>query len=189
MCSSDLLPKVRRVYVDKFTGGLTAAQMREMIIASLQGAKLFVVTENEDRADAFLRGTAEDLIYTELHQMEDNIDMRLSGGRGRTAQGTTSSSRTSRNTDNYGLSIGERESSRIQERKHEASASVRLVLKNGDVIWSTIQESSGGKFRGASADVADRITRQLVLDHERAKRLKPPPDPPPAPVSTATSGH
>ena len=49
-------------------------------------------------------------------------------------------------------------------RKHEAIATVRLVNKDGDVIWSTIQESNGAKFRGASADVADKIARQLTID-------------------------
>ena len=47
---------VKRVYVDRLTGGETAAQMRDLIISSLQGSKLFVLTENTDRADAFLRG-------------------------------------------------------------------------------------------------------------------------------------
>ena len=39
----------------------------------------------------------------------------------------------------------------------------------GDVIWSTTQESGGGKFRGAMADVADKITRQLVGDVNKAR--------------------
>ena len=38
----------------------------------------------------------------------------------------------------------------------QAVAAVRLVNKDGDVIWSTTQESQGGKFRRASTDVADR---------------------------------
>jgi hypothetical protein len=38
------------------------------------------------------------------------------------------------------------------------------------VVWSTTQESTGAKFRGASADVADRITRQLVSDYERVRK-------------------
>ena len=71
------------------------------------------------------------------------------------------------------LGIGENESSRVQERKHEAVAAVRLVNKDGDVIWSTTQESQGGKFRRASTDVADRITKKLVEDYERAKKLRP----------------
>jgi hypothetical protein len=49
---------------------------------------------------------------------------------------------------------------------------VRLVNKDGDVIWSTTQESLGAKFRGASADVADKITAKLKEDFEKARKLK-----------------
>ena len=67
-------------------------------------------------------------------------------------------------------SVGDRESNTTHERKHEALATVRLVNKDGDVIWSTTQESTGAKFRGASADVADRITRQLLADIQRLRK-------------------
>ena len=160
------LPTVKRIYVDRFTGGLTAAQMREMVIASLQGSKLFIVTENEERADAVLRGAAEDLVFTETHSSEDSLH-------GRTATGKDRGSGAARMLDRNALSVGEQESSKSSERKHEATATVRIVLKNGDVIWSTTQESMGGKFRGASADVADRITRQLAADFDRARKLAP----------------
>ena len=43
---------LRRVYVDRFSGGETAAQMRDMIIDGLQSSKLFVITENQEKADA-----------------------------------------------------------------------------------------------------------------------------------------
>ena len=66
--------------------------------------------------------------------------------------------------------MGDRESTAVRERKHEALATVRLVNKDGDVIWSTTQESTGAKFRGASADVADRITRQLLADIQRLRK-------------------
>jgi hypothetical protein len=69
--------------------------------------------------------------------------------------------------------MGDNDSTHISERRHEASAAVRLIDNNGDVIWATTQESRGGKFRGASADVADKITRQLVQDYERAKKGPP----------------
>ncbi len=52
-------------------------------------------------------------------------------------------------------------------------AAVRLVNKDGDVIWSTTQESQGAKFHRASTDVADRIAKKLVEDYDRAKKLKP----------------
>lgn len=63
------------------------------------------------------------------------------------------------------------ETSNIQERRHEARASVRLVTTEGDVIWSTTQESNGGKFRGAMADVADKIARKLIEETQRARTL------------------
>jgi hypothetical protein len=51
-------------------------------------------------------------------------------------------------------------------------AAVRLVNKDGDVIWSTTQESLGAKFRGASSDVAEKITARLKEDFEKAKKLR-----------------
>jgi len=44
-------------------------------------------------------------------------------------------------------------------------------INDGDVIWSTTQESLGGKFRASSADLADRITKKLLEDYDRAKKL------------------
>jgi hypothetical protein len=162
------LVDVRRLYVDRFGGGDTAAQLRDMIISSLQATKLFVITENEERADAFLRGSAEDLVFTDTFSSSEGISARASLGAGADPD-KSSSDRRSRYS---GVSISDQESVRRAERKHEASASVRIVGKDGDVLWSTTQESLGGKFRGASADVADKITRQLVRDHERARMLQ-----------------
>jgi len=65
---------VKRVYVDRLTGGETAAQMRDLIISSLQGSKLFVLTENTDRADAFLRGAAEDLVFTDDFESSEGVN-------------------------------------------------------------------------------------------------------------------
>jgi hypothetical protein len=49
-----------------------------------------------------------------------------------------------------GVRLGENESEHSPERRHEAIAAVRLGNKDGDVIWSTTQESLGTKFHGAS---------------------------------------
>jgi hypothetical protein len=155
------LLSIRRVYVDRFTGGETAAQMRDLIIASLEGAKLFVVTENQERADFVLRGAAEDLVYTEVHASSDGLQVRTQVG----------ASRSTRERAYAGASGGENESNRSEDRRHEAMATVRLVNKDGDVIWSTTQESKGGKFRGASADVADKVAAKLADDFDRARKL------------------
>ena len=168
---------VKRVYVDKLTGGETAAQMRDLLISSLQGAKLFVLTENTERADAFLRGAAEDLVYTDNFQSSEGVNAhvgdsdhssdssgtRFNGGGGSVSRSVGRS---------LSAGVGENESSNIHERKHEALATVRLVNKDGDVMWSTTQESNGAKFRGASADVADKITKQLTADLERLRQKR-----------------
>jgi hypothetical protein len=161
---------IRRVYVDRLTGGETAAQMRDMLVSSLEGTKLFVITENQERADAFLRGAAEDLVFTDVHSSSEGINARTNLGTSRSARGYNGIG--SSESVNGGLGIGETESSHVEERKHEAVAAVRLVNKDGDVIWSTTQESNGAKFRGASADVADKITRQLSADLERVRQGK-----------------
>jgi hypothetical protein len=155
---SQQLLSIKRIYVDRLTGGETAAQMRDLIIASLHGAKLYILTENPERADAVLRGAAEDLIYTDQFASSDSVDLR---------SGVSTGSRTTRTSSgarSLSVDVGDKDSTDIHERKHEALATVRLVNKDGDVIWSTTQESDGAKFRGASADVADKIARQLMAD-------------------------
>jgi hypothetical protein len=172
---SDQLPKIKRVFVDRLTGGETAAQMRDLLITALQNSKLFVVTENQERADAFLRGAAEDLIYTDQFKSSENVSMR---GNSSDSEGVSSESRyngasggnSSRSARSNGSSIGGGESSEVKERKHEALATVRLVNKDGDVLWSTTQESGGAKFHGASADVAEKIAKQLVAEFERVRK-------------------
>jgi hypothetical protein len=160
------LLSVRRVYVDRLNGGETASQLRDMIISSLERSRLFALTENPDRADAVLRGSAEDLVFTDSISSSDGVNAHAGFG---TTNGAPTSSKKKSGYANAG--VGDQESIHISERKHEATASVRLVTKDGDVIWSTTQESLGAKFRGASADVAERITRQLLTDFDRAKKL------------------
>jgi hypothetical protein len=157
------LLQIRRVYVDRLTGGETAAQMRDILLSSLETSNLFVVTENPERADATLRGAAEDLVFTDVHNSSDSINGHTSFGTGRATKTTSGL--------NAGFGIGESESEHSTERRHEAVAAVRLVNKDGDVIWATTQESLGAKFRGASADVAQKITTKLKDDFARARLL------------------
>ena len=97
-----------------------------------------MVTENPDRADAYLRGSAEDIVFTDTFQTSEGINARASLG---AASGT--SRVTSGRRGAVSVGVGENESEKISERKHEAMAAVRLVDANGDVIWSTTQESLG----------------------------------------------
>ncbi len=160
------LLQIRRVYVDHLTGGDTAAQMRDILLSSLESSNLFVLTENPERADVTLKGAAEDLVFTEVHTSSDSLNARTNVGAGK-------SNANSRGAY-AGFGVGESESEHSSERRHEAVAAVRLVNKDGDVIWATTQESLGAKFRGASTDVADKITAKLKEDFARARKLVAP---------------
>jgi len=156
---------VKRVYVERLEGGAQADQLRDMIIASLHRAGVFAITEDSEKADAVLRGSADDMVFTDVFDTNEGITARASAGMGTRGTGTTRQGGA-----RSAVSIGDRDSARIQERKHEAAASVRLVNREGDVMWSTTQESLGAKFRSSSADVAERITRQLVADIDKLRK-------------------
>jgi hypothetical protein len=161
------LLEVKRIYVEPLAGTAPAQTLRELIIAGLDSTKLFVLTDNPDRADAILKGAADDKAFTDDFDTDSSMSDR-------TDAGIYSGARSSKSRGGYGAAaVAEREAHRIKERKHEAYAAVRLCNRSGDVIWSTTQESLGAKFRGASADVAAKIARQLSLDVERARHQPP----------------
>jgi len=164
--SGDTLLEVKRIYVAQLTGGAQADTLRELIIASIDSTKLFILTDNEDRADAILKGAADDHSFIDTFDSDQSINGRENGGK----YGSGSSTYSKSGGGYLGLSGGENDSYHIKERKHEAYASVRLCNRDGDVLWSTTQESTGAKFRGASADVAAKIAHQLTLDLDKAKR-------------------
>ena len=173
------LAKVRRIYVDILTGGESALQIRDLLMSRIQATKLFIVTENEEKADAVLKGAGSDKAFTDVFQSSDNINVHSQFSLPNIHNNETSASR--RYSDRISTSIGggESENQKIEERKHEAIATVRLVNKDGDVIWSATEESLGAKFMGASVDVVDRITKKLAADYRMAKGQKGPERPVP----------
>jgi hypothetical protein len=166
--AAEQLSKVRRVYIAILTGGDAALQIRDLLMTSLHNSRQFIITEDEDKADAVLKGAGDDDVFTDTFQSAEGINAhsQISSGSSEGLRNYSSSS----NSHSGGLSIGENDSRRTEERKHEAIATVRLVGKDGDVIWSATAESLGAKFMGASADVADKIAKRLVADFKAAKQ-------------------
>jgi len=162
------LGSAKRVFVEQLGGGQNSDQMRDMIISAIQNAGLFVITEKQDTADAIIRGSSDDKTYTEDHNTSESVGLHSSTGSGSSSSNTTSGGTSVRKS--LGIGLTDNETSHIEDRRHEASAALRMVNGDGDVIWSTTQESGGGKFRGAMADVADKITRQLVSDVHKARK-------------------
>ena len=161
------LSKVRRIYIAVLTGGDDALQIRDLLMTSLHNSKQFIITEDEDKADAVLKGAGDDDVFTDTFQSSEGINAHTQFGAG-SSEGLRNYSSSSSNHSGS-MTIGENESTRKEERKHEAIATVRLVAKDGDVIWSATAESMGAKFMGASADVADKISKRLVSDYKAAK--------------------
>jgi hypothetical protein len=82
--------------------------------------------------------------------------------------------------------MGTSDSSVNTETINEARVAVRLVNPDGDVIWTSTQESKGAKYKGSSADVADRCVKQLLKDVEKLEgpsTSQPAAAPPAAPVN------
>jgi hypothetical protein len=156
------LTDVKRVYVAALSGRSGSDTLRELIIASLDATKLFVLTDDPDRADAILKGAGEEHTFEDTFDAVDSVNTHTAGGKG--------SGYGKSNGLNLNLGAAEAESHHSKERKHEAFAAVRLCSKDGDVLWSTTQESLGAKFRGAGADVAAKIAKQLTFDMERARK-------------------
>jgi hypothetical protein len=61
------------------------------------------------------------------------------------------------------------------ETINEARVAERLVNSEGDVIWTSTQESKGAKSKGASAEVADKGVQQLIRDVEKLAGTRPKP--------------
>jgi curli biogenesis system outer membrane secretion channel CsgG len=146
------LLKVRRVFVDSFGDDAISKEAQSMIVSALVATSQFKVTENRERADAILKGVAIEKTSQELHAYSEGTAV---GGR------------------NGGAAI--KDSSANTETVQEAKIAVRLVDPNGDVIWTSTQESRGAKYKGSSADAADKCVKQLVHDVERLKNSSAPP--------------
>ena len=73
--------EVRRIYVDQLSGGPQADALRELIIASIDGTKLFVLRDNPERADAVLKGAADDHAFTDTFDSDESISGHENAGK------------------------------------------------------------------------------------------------------------
>jgi len=141
------LLKVKRIYVESFGEDTISKELQSMVVSSLVATKRFKVTENRDHADAILKGVALEAASHELHAYSEG-----------TAAGGGAISDSSAHT----------------ETVNDAKLSIRLVNPDGDVIWTSTQESKGAKYKGASADVADKCVKQLLRDVEKLEGANSP---------------
>lgn len=161
----------RRIYVDSFGDGEIEKALQSMLIDSLRSGKRFIVTENKDKADLILRGAALEKTTQEAHSLESSTSV---GGAAGASHSSVNSSRGSVSGSGSGgfvaHSLGIDDSQSSVETVNDARIAVRLVSADGDVVWSTTQESKGAKYKGATADVADKVVKQLLRDIDRLSR-------------------
>ena len=143
--SNDLVG-IKRIYVDSFGEDETSREVQSMIVTALVATNRFVVTENRDRADAILRGVALEKTSQELHAYSEGTAVGARNG-----------------------AAAIKDSAAHTETVHDANVSVRLINRDGDVVWTTTQESKGGKYKGATADAADSCVKQLLRDIQKVK--------------------
>jgi curli biogenesis system outer membrane secretion channel CsgG len=139
------LLKVKRIYVESFGDDAVSKEVQSMIVSSLVETKRFKVTENREHADAILKGVALEKTSQELHSYGDSTAVH---------RGAIS------------------DSSAHTETTNEAKVSIRLVDPDGDVIWTSTQESKGAKYKGSSADVADKCIKQLLRDVQKLEHAR-----------------
>ena len=162
------LAGVHRLYVEELSGEGGHA-IRDLLAAAIHSRGLFILVEDAASADAYVRGSAEDLIYTDYERYSSGINVR----------GAASSSQRESGESNFGsasFGVGDSEDTNRRERKHEALLAVRIVLTNGEVVWAAVRESKGAKFRGAAADVAHGAADELEAAVAKARQLALQPD-------------
>lgn len=168
---SKALSKVRRIYVESFGTTEAAQQLQAMVIDSLTESKRITVTEDKSKADAILKGFGGEKSSQEVHAYGSGTAVgTAAGGHSGSISGSNGSFSGSHSGGFVSRAAGIDDSSVNTETIDSAKASVRLVNTDGDVIWSSTEESKGAKYKGASADVADKIVKQLIRDMEKADK-------------------
>lgn len=163
--------QVRRIFVDSFGTAEEAQQLQAMVIASITESKRLKVTEDKTKADAILKGFASEKSSQEVHAYGSGTAVgTAAGGHSASVSGSNGHISGSSSGGFGAASSAIQDSSVNTETIDSAKASVRLVNSDGDVIWTSTQESKGAKYKGASADVADKIVKQLLRDIDKAEK-------------------
>lgn len=172
---AEKLLRIKRIYVDSFGDDLLSKNLHGMVINALAANKQFIVTENKEKADAVLKGAALEKTAQEFHSLGEGAAVSTaSGGHSSSVSGSAAGGSAQVSGSSHGgfiaRSVAAEDSVASTETINDARLAVRLVATDGDVIWTTTQESKGAKYKGATADVADKMVKQLIKDIDRLKQ-------------------
>ena len=160
---SPRLSQIKRVCVQNFGSDLLGQQVQEIVIAKLFESKQFSLTEDCSRADYVLKGSVTERT-SQLSRSESEGFGVATGASASSRSGSTGSS------SSVSGSGSAHESLSSSETKTEAVVTLRIVDREGEIIWATIQESPSGKSKGAVTLAAEQAVRKLLRDKERAEK-------------------
>lgn len=170
---SEKLITARRIYVEGFGEDSISKTLQGMLIDAFTSSKRFIITENKERADLILKGSALEKTSQEMHSLGSATTVAgASGGYSGHVSGTGGSISGSSSGGFSASQAGIDDSQSSTETINDARVAIRLVSSDGDVVWSSTQESKGAKYKGALADVADKIIKQLLRDIDRLEKAK-----------------
>ena len=184
------LLKVKRIYVDTFGDDIISKELQSMIVSALVESKRFKVTENRDKADAILKGVALEKTSQEVHAYGDSTVVgSAAGSHHAEISGSSAGFSGASNGGFVAHHAGISDSSVNTETINDARVAVRLVNQDGDVIWTSTQESKGAKYKGSSADAADKCVKQLLRDIAKLERNTSDSSAAAAPSGTSAAAH
>lgn len=157
------LVSLKRICVDTLAGDESLlGPAKEIAIAALFSSKRFAITEKCEKADAVLKGAVLERAERRVRAEGESTDFGVAAGG---AHATAASAR-----GGFGAALGgSGENLMSSETRTHASVTLRLVNKDGDVVWAYTQDSTGGKTKSALADAVERGVRQLLTQAERAE--------------------
>lgn len=171
------LLSAKRIYVESFGDDTINRTLQAMVMDAIGNSKRFIITENKEKADLLLKGSSLEKTTQEMHALASSTSVggAAGGGSSQVSGQANSVGATVSGSSQGGFvarKLGISDSQASVDTVNDARASVRLISKDGDMVWSTTQESKGSKYKGATADVADKIVKQLMRDLAKAEEHK-----------------
>ena len=161
------LRQVKRICVQNFGDDALGVQAREMVIARLFESKRFSLTENCAKADFVLKGAVTERNDRAFREESEGVGIGVGAAASESSGAGINRTGTSASASARGDA---RETLASSVTKQQAAVTMRLVDKDGEILWAASMESTGGKTKGAVGDAAERAVRKLLRDIERAEK-------------------
>jgi hypothetical protein len=171
--ADDKLCAVKKISVDSFGDDALAKALYGMIINDLAATKKFTITEWPGDADAILRGGA---VATTPTESKTSSGQSTGSGGGQAPGGGGGRGETGGQAPSGGGGQGAPGGAGAAQKPGgtsvivstdnvtDATLAMRIVSKDGTIIWAATKESKGANGKGPIEDVADAIVAQLMTD-------------------------